>query len=153
MLTAFTDRPKKKTTQEGGFGPLPAISGRKHGTIGTADVEREMMAKTVYTAEEYELSDGQVVKAAPLPISKLKKAMAFFNDTEEISTVEDTYDFLLGVVEICLDGQLPEEYNLEDSLDVETGKRIVAVCTGIDLDDPNLVMAAAAAGSAGQTST
>lgn len=110
------------------------------------------MAKTVFTSEEFELVDGKVLKVAPLPISRLKKAMSFFDDTDEIKTVEQTYDWIAALVALCVEDQLEDGYVLEDSLDVETGKRIITVCTGVDLDDPNLVMAAAAAQS-GETST
>lgn len=102
------------------------------------------MAKTVYTVEEFALSDGKVVKVAPLPISKLKKAMAALENTVEENT-ENVLDYVLNVAGICLEGQVDEGYDLGESLDLITAKRVIAICTGYDMDAPNLLMEAAAA--------
>lgn len=114
------------------------------------------MAKTVSTIEEIELQDGKVIRARALTISRLKKAMAYL-DKETTDTPEDIdsgMDFLTGLVQVCIGNQLEEGYDLEDSLDTPTAKRIIFVCTGIDFDDENLLVAAMAnAAQGGATST
>jgi hypothetical protein len=100
------------------------------------------LAKTVYTPEEFSLLDGKEIVAKPLPLSRLKKAMSAIDNAGELETTDDSIDFILGLTVLCLEGQLDEDYVLEDSLDILTGKRIIAVSTGIDLDAPNLVQAA-----------
>jgi hypothetical protein len=102
------------------------------------------MAKTVYTPEEIELQDGTPLILKPLPIAQLKRAMNYIEESPDVVSEEDSYDFILGIAKICVGKQLPEkdaegnEYDLEESLDLLTGKRIVAVCTGVDFDNPNL---------------
>lgn len=96
------------------------------------------MAKTVYTPEEIEV-DGTLFTIKPLPIAVLKRAMAALEESDKIESVPDSLDFILNVTKICIESQLPEDWELEDHLDIISGKRIIAVSTGIDLDAPNLV--------------
>jgi hypothetical protein len=104
------------------------------------------LAKTVYTPEEITLQDGQKIVLRPLVISRLKRAMAYVDAPDEDGDTDtDGLDFLVKLAAICVEGQIPEDYNLEDSLDTVTAKRIVLVGTGIDFDDQNLMIAAAAA--------
>lgn len=107
------------------------------------------MAKTVYTAEEVALEDGKEVTLKPLTIAKMKRAMAYLDEDHPAESVNDGYDFLTGLVKICLKGQLDDDYDLEENLDQVTAKRIVLVCTGIDLDDTSNLVAMAAAQSGG----
>jgi hypothetical protein len=113
------------------------------------------LAKTVYTEERVTLQDGKEIILRPLVIGRLKKAMAYVDDpVENGDTDSDGFDFLVSLSKICLEGQLEEDYDLEMSLDAVTAKRIILVSTGIDFDDQNLVMAAAAAAAqSGQNST
>jgi tRNA(Ser,Leu) C12 N-acetylase TAN1 len=115
-----------------------------------------MMAKTVATKEEIELHDGKVVVARSLSITKMKEAMAYLENesTEAPETINSGMDFIVGLVVICIGNQLEEGYALEDNLDTPSAKRIIFVCTGIDFDDENLVVAAAVqAAQNGATST
>lgn len=113
------------------------------------------MAKTVYTPEEVSLQDGQKIVLRPLVISRLKEAMAYIDSPDEDGEVDtDGLDFLVNLAGICLRGQVAEDYNLEDALDTVTAKRIILIGTGIDFDDQNLMIAAAAAQvQSGETST
>ena len=106
------------------------------------------MAKTVYTPEEIELQDGTLVTVKPLPIARLKRALNFEIDGDDDNA---GYDYIVGVVKICLEGTAAEDLDLEEVLDVPTGKRIINVCTGVDLDSANLILQAAA--QSGQIST
>lgn len=119
------------------------------------------MAKTVYTPEEIELQDGTPIVLKPLPIALLKKAMKFMEQSDEITTEEDSYEFILGLAQLCIEKQLPPpgqdsegnmvEYKLEETLDLVTGKRIIAVCTGVDFDNPNLAALAMEQAQNGQS--
>lgn len=113
------------------------------------------MAKTVYTEERITLQDGKEVILRPLVIGRLKKAMAYIDDPEiDGSNDTDGFDFLLTLTRICLGNQIEDDYDLEESVDAVTAKRIILVSTGIDFDDQNLMAAAAAAAAqSGQTST
>ena len=119
------------------------------------------MAKTVYTPEDVALQDGTELVLKPLPIAKLKRAMSYMEDAEDIQSEEDSYSFIVGLVEICVGNQLPKTttdddgnevpYQLEETLDVPTGKRIIAVTTGVDFDNPNLAALALEAAQSGQS--
>lgn len=111
------------------------------------------MAKTVYSEEKITLQDGKEITLRPLVIARLKKAMAYVESpTEDSSEANDGLDFLINLTRICLGGQIDDDYDLEESLDTDTAKRIIKVSTGIDLDDQNLMVAAAAAAAQnGQT--
>ena len=120
------------------------------------------MAKTVYTPEEVTLQDDTVLTLRPLTIARLKKAMAHLDAQSEIDTTEDKedtdqygFDFLVELVDICVGHQVGEDYDWDSSLDTPTAKRIIFVSTGIDFDDKENLMVAAAAAAAqnGQIST
>ena len=114
------------------------------------------MAKTVYTPETIELQDGKQIILKPLVMKVLKQAMEYVeNPDEDAETTTDGLDYLTNLAKICLTGQVDEDYNLDESLDPVTAKRIILVSTGIDLDDQNLMMTAAAEAVAqsGATST
>ena len=100
------------------------------------------MATTVYDVEEVTLQNGKAVKLKPLSIKELRKFMIAIKKTGESQT-EDA-------CAIALEKQLPElvadRDAFEDALDVPTMNRILEVCGGIKLDDPNLLAAAVLAG-------
>ena len=108
------------------------------------------MATTVYNVEEIQLQNGQTVKLKPLSIKELRKFMAAIQKTSEVKTEDETLTILIEACAIALEKQLPDLVNdkeaLEDALDVPTMNRILEVCGGIKLDDPNLLAAAVLAG-------
>jgi hypothetical protein len=63
---------------------------------------------------------------------------------------DETLTILIDACAIALEKQLPElvadRDAFEDALDVPTMNRILEVCGGIKLDDPNLLAAAVLAG-------
>jgi hypothetical protein len=114
--------------------------------MGSCPQRGNTLAKTVFTPEEVVLQDGQKIILRPLVISRLKEAMAYVDAPDEDGETDtDGLDFLVKLTGICVRGQVPEDYNLEDALDAVTAKRIIFVGTGIDFDDQNLMIAAAAA--------
>ena len=76
--------------------------------------------------------------------------MLAIKKTADASTEDDTLNILIDACAIALEKQLPElvanREALEDALDVPTMNRILEVCGGIKLDDPNLLAAAVLAG-------
>lgn len=108
------------------------------------------MATTVYNVEEIELQTGDKVKLKPLSIKDLRRFMAAIAKSEGVETEEDTLNLLIDACAIALEKQLPDLVSdrdkLEDALDVPTINRILEVCGGLKMDDPNLLAAAVLAG-------
>ena len=109
------------------------------------------MATKVYDVEEIELQNGSKVKLKPLSIKELRKFMAAISKTAEVKTEDETLTVLIDACAVALEKQLPElvadRDALEDALDVPTINRILEVCGGIKMDDPNLLAAAVLAGT------
>lgn len=112
------------------------------------------MAKTVYTEEEIALQDGQAVTLRPLPLSRLKKFNKKLLELQAEWKKEDgdedaALDLLTDLAGICIEKQLPDlvenREELEDALDLQTIYKILEVCGGLKLNDPNLQAAALAA--------
>ncbi len=108
------------------------------------------MANTVYDIEEITLQNGAVVKLKPLTIKELRKFMVVIQKTANMTSEEETLTILIDACAVALEKQLPELVKdrdaFEDALDVPTINRILEVCGGIKLDDPNLLAAAVLAG-------
>lgn len=109
------------------------------------------MATTVYDVEEITLQGGEKVTLKPLSIKELRKFMAAIQRTAEVETEDETLDVLIDACAVALAKQFPDlvadRDKLEDSLDVPTINRILEVCGGIKMDDPNLLAAAVLAGT------
>lgn len=111
------------------------------------------MATTVYSVEEIQLYDGTVVALKPLPIKYLKQFMQKFTNDEENAKVTDEASGLDRIVDLagfCLNSLSKEKPrdDFDEVLDLETAYRIIEVCGGVKLNDPNLVKAAAEAAAA-----
>ena len=108
------------------------------------------MATTVYDVEEIELQNGAKVRLKPLTIKELRKFMVAIQRTQEVTSEDETLNILIDACAVALEKQLPELVKdrdaLEDALDVPTINRILEVCGGIKMDDPNLLAAAVLAG-------
>ena len=108
------------------------------------------MATTVYDVEEITLQNGATVNLKPLTIKELRKFMAAISKTGEAKTEDETLTILIDACAVALEKQLPELVKdrdaFEDVLDVPTINRILEVCGGIKMDDPNLLAAAVLAG-------
>jgi len=76
--------------------------------------------------------------------------MVTIKKTGESQNEEDTLNILIDACAIALEKQLPElvanREAFEDAIDVPTMNRILEICGGIKLDDPNLLAAAVLAG-------
>ena len=76
--------------------------------------------------------------------------MVAIKKTSESLTEDETLNILIDACAIALEKQVPELVSdreaFEDAIDVPTMNRILEVCGGIKLDDPNLLAAAVLAG-------
>ena len=108
------------------------------------------MATTVYDVEEIQLQNGATVKLKPLTIKELREFMKVINKTQEVTTEDETLTILIEACGVALQKQLPDlvadKDAFEDTLDVPTINRILEVCGGIKMDDPNQLAAAVLAG-------
>ena len=108
------------------------------------------MATTVYSVEEITLQDGSTVKLKPLSIKELREFMLALQKAGDSTSETETLNVLIDAVAVALKKQLPDlvadRDALEDALDVPTINRILEVCGGIKMDDPNLLAAAVLAG-------
>ena len=108
------------------------------------------MATTVYSVEEITLQDGSTVKLKPLSIKELREFMLALQKAGDSASETETLNVLIDAVAVALKKQLPDlvadRDALEDALDVPTINRILEVCGGIKMDDPNLLAAAVLAG-------
>lgn len=108
------------------------------------------MATTVYNVEEITLQNGVTVKLKPLTIKELRKFMVVIQKTADVTTEDETLTILIEACAVALEKQLPDLVkdvdSFEDVLDVPTINRILEICGGIKMDDPNLLAAAVLAG-------
>jgi len=108
------------------------------------------LATTVYDVEEIQLQNGAIVKLKPLTIKELRKFMVAIAKTAEATTEDETLSILIEACAVALEKQLPDLVKdidaFEDTLDVPTINRILEICGGIKMDDPNLLAAAVLAG-------
>ena len=108
------------------------------------------MATTVYDVEEIQLQNGATVKLKPLTIKELRKFMVVIQKTAEVTSEDETLTILIEACAVALEKQLPDLVKdidaFEDTLDVPTINRILEICGGIKMDDPNLLAAAVLAG-------
>jgi hypothetical protein len=108
------------------------------------------LATTVYDVEEIQLQNGATVKLKPLTIKELRKFMVAIQKTAEAKTEDETLTILIEACAVALEKQLPDlvadRDAFEDVLDVPTINRILEICGGIKMDDPNLLAAAVLAG-------
>ena len=109
------------------------------------------MATTVYTTEEVELQDGSVVTLKPLTIKNLRKFMEIMEGFESAESEDEGLEVMLNASAVCLKAQRGDFWNedestytdaFEESVDMPTIYKILDVCGGIKLNDPNLLAAA-----------
>lgn len=115
------------------------------------------MANKVYTTEEIGLSDDTTVSLKPSNIKILRKGMAHMEKFGQAENQDDTLDALLDAAAVCLSPQRPEFYDTENDkhtdiseevLELDTVYKVIEVCLGIKLNDPDLIKAAVEAATA-----
>jgi hypothetical protein len=104
------------------------------------------LATQLYDTVEVELQDGRKLVLKPLPIKLLRKFMKVVTKLDTIKNEDQAIDILIDACAVALEKTLPELANnreaLEEALDVPTIWKILDVCGGIKLGDPNLIAAA-----------
>ena len=105
------------------------------------------MATTVYDILEIELSDGSSVTLKPLPIKKLREFMEVIASVdEENATEESTMNVFIEAAMLCLAAAKSDlgkdKDKFEEVVEVPTMMKILEVCGGLKLTDPNLLGAA-----------
>jgi hypothetical protein len=108
------------------------------------------LASTVYDVEKIKLQNGSEVELKPLTIKELRKFMTVIQKTAEVTTEDETLTLLIDACAVALEKQLPELVKdrdaFEDVLDVPTINRILEICGGIKMDDPNQLAGTVLAG-------
>lgn len=106
------------------------------------------MATTIYDTAELELENGEKIVVKPLPIKQLKKFMKIIRDldSEEIKNEEDAMEVFVTASMVCLEKIRPElsedREAFEENVNVPTMMKILEVCGGLKMSDPNLLGAA-----------
>lgn len=103
------------------------------------------MAKTVYEVHKYALDDGTEIVLKPLVISRMRKFMEVIDSLPGLSDVYEMQEALVEAAAICLEKHNPavvaDRENFADNIDMETIYKILDICGGVRLNDPNLIQA------------
>jgi Holliday junction resolvase len=108
------------------------------------------MATSVYEVVEIELIDGTKLKLRPLKISLLREFMKSFQGLDNIEIASDnekSMDLLMECISIAMKQYSPElsdKEKLEEVIDLPTVYKIIEIASGVKLNYPNLLAAAAA---------
>ncbi len=111
-------------------------------------LRRKKLATTIYDTAELELENGDKIIVKPLPIKQLKKFMKVIRelDSEEVKSEEDAMDIFIQASMICLEKTRPDlsedKDAFEESVNIPTMMKILEVCGGLKMNDPNLLGAA-----------
>lgn len=103
------------------------------------------MATAVYDILEIGLANGDSITLRPLPIKQLRKFMELIQtmDTMEDQSEEAAMDVFIKAAMICLKHIKPElaedKEKFEEIIEIPTMMKILEVCGGLKLSDPNLL--------------
>lgn len=106
------------------------------------------MTTNIYDTAELELEDGTSIFIKPLPIKQLKKFMSVIRelDSEDIETEEQAMDIFVKASMVCLEKTYPEiglsRENFEENVNIPNMMKVLEICGGLKLNDPNLLGAA-----------
>jgi hypothetical protein len=106
------------------------------------------LATTVYDIVEVELSNGETLTLKPLPIKQLRKFMEIIKtmDNPENESEDAAMDIFIEAAMFCLQTVKPELGSsldkFEEVVEIPTMMKILEVCGGLKLTDPNLLGAA-----------
>lgn len=103
------------------------------------------MATAVYDIVEIELANGEAITLRPLPIKQLRKFMELIQtmDEAEDQSEEAAMDVFIKAAMICLKHIKPElaedKDKFEEVIEIPTMMKILEICGGLKLSDPNLL--------------
>lgn len=106
------------------------------------------MATAIYDTAELELENGETITVRPLPIKSLKKFMSVIRelDAESVESEEGALDVFIKAAMVCLEKSAPhlsrDREAFEDAVNVPTMMKILEICGGLKMTDPNLLGAA-----------
>lgn len=122
------------------------------------------IANEAYDTVELQLQDGTDVTLKPLNIGRLKRFMKSWSRFKDVDLEADelaAFDIYIDCAGIALEPNLGQKFEtkgegeeflnpkyreyLEDTLDMESIFKILEVCGGLKLNDPNLLEAVARA--------
>lgn len=118
------------------------------------------MATKVYETEDVVLQDDSQLHLKRINIKSQRKFMATLESMSAPNSQDEAYDQLVDLVEICLEGLRSDlapakdadeaareaaRDKIEELFDEPTIYKVIEVCAGIKLNDPNLLAVAAAA--------
>jgi hypothetical protein len=123
------------------------------------------LAKEAYDTVELTLQDGTEVTLKPLNIARLKRFMKSWSRFKDLDLEQDelaAFDLYIDCAGIALESNLAEKFTatkgtgdeyldekykeyLEETLDMDTIFKVLEVCGGLKLNDPNLLEAVARA--------
>lgn len=118
------------------------------------------MATTVYEVLDLELQDGTEVSVKPLDLKRLRRVMKMWDlvtnpapavkegdkapepeEFEGVSSSSSILDFLAAASKVCLEKEAPklvaDDDKFEEALDLPTMWKLMNVCAGITVADPN----------------
>lgn len=119
------------------------------------------MATKVYTEEVITLQDDTDITIRPLVIGRLRRLMNVWKKFETLKDDEDSFEIFINCSGIALEHAFKDKFDLEDipkdevlnakykkyledTLDMDTMYKVMEVCAGMKLNDPNLLAAARA---------
>jgi hypothetical protein len=108
------------------------------------------VATTVYDIVEIQLSNGETLTLRPLPIKQLRQFMEIMKGMDTIADEEGAEDLAMDVFikasMHCLKTIKPDWANdkdkFEEFIEIPTMMKILEICGGLKLTDPNLLGAA-----------
>ena len=106
------------------------------------------MTTNICDTAELELEDRTNIFIKPLPIKQLKKFMEVIRelDSEEITTEEQAMDIFVKAAMVCVEKSYPEiglnREKFEEVVNIPNMMKILEICGGLKLNDPNLLGAA-----------
>lgn len=106
------------------------------------------MSNNIYETAELELENGELIFIKPLPIKQLKKFMSVIRelDADDVTNEEDAMDVFVKAAMVCLERVSPDlgtdKEKFEDAVNIPTMMKILEICGGLKLNDPNLLGAA-----------
>lgn len=119
------------------------------------------MATTVYNEETIALQDGTEVRLKPLAIGRLRRFMKVWEEFKNINSEneEESLNIFVTCAGIAIEETFKDKFDntrdadgltqeyleyLEDVLDMDTIYKVLDVCGGLKLNDPELLAAAQA---------
>lgn len=106
------------------------------------------MPTAIYDVAELELENGETITVKPLPIKTLKKFMNVIRelDDENVKSEESALDVFIKAAMVCMEKSAPhlskDREAFEDAVNVPTMMKILEICGGLKMTDPNLLGAA-----------